>query len=72
MASEVRFPEVRQVLERHGWTLDRISGSHHMFRGKDRPLVSIPVHHGKVQPKYVRKVEKAVAEVIRRLRGDAR
>lgn len=70
MASEVRFADIRRLLERHGWTLVRINGSHHIFQGEDRPLVSIPVHGGRFQPQYVRQVEKAITEVVRRLRGD--
>jgi len=34
-----------KVLERHGWTLRRVNGSHHIF-GKDGSVVrvSVPVH----------------------------
>lgn len=31
MPSEVRYPEVRKLLELHGWTCSRIKGSHHIF-----------------------------------------
>lgn len=57
--SEVRFAEVRRVLERHGWTLDRIASSHFIFRKEGEPRhINLPVHHGKVAPKYVKKLEK--------------
>jgi predicted RNA binding protein YcfA (HicA-like mRNA interferase family) len=37
--------EVARVLERHGWTLLRIQGSHHIY-GKTGSVVrlSIPIH----------------------------
>jgi predicted RNA binding protein YcfA (HicA-like mRNA interferase family) len=44
MPSEVAFRDVRRKLEEHGWTLDRISGSHHVFRKEGERPISIPVH----------------------------
>jgi len=53
-----RFAEVRTMLEEKGYTLGRISGSHHLFTKPGELPVSIPVHKGKVKPYYVRQVEK--------------
>ena len=37
-----------RAVERKGWSLDRISGSHHIYsKGKDDPSLSIPVHGSK-------------------------
>ncbi|MCE9604518.1 MAG: type II toxin-antitoxin system HicA family toxin [Planctomycetia bacterium] len=58
MAGERRFSEVRAMLEAAGYQLDRIHGSHHIFTKPAAPLFSIPVHHGKVKPFYVRQVAK--------------
>ncbi|KKM16059.1 hypothetical protein LCGC14_1689690 [marine sediment metagenome] len=58
MASEVRFSEVQKMLERKGYTLARVSGSHHVFTKPGDLPVSIPVHKGKVKPYYVRQIEK--------------
>ena len=60
MPSEVRFAIVRRMLERAGWTLIRISGSHHVFKKAGAPDVVLPVHGGKVKPYYARQVEKLV------------
>jgi predicted RNA binding protein YcfA (HicA-like mRNA interferase family) len=58
MPSEVRFSEVQKMLERAGYRLVRISGSHHCFAKPGESLVSIPVHQGKVKTHYVRQVKK--------------
>ena len=58
MPSETRFSEVQKMLERAGYRLVRISGSHHCFAKPGETLLSIPVHQGKVKPYYVRQVEK--------------
>ena len=58
MASEVRFPDVRKMLEAKGYTLTRIAGSHHVFTKPGFRSVPIPVHRGKVKPSYVRMIEK--------------
>ncbi len=58
MPSEMRFSEVQKMLERAGYRLVRVSGSHHCFAKPGETLLSIPVHQGKVKPFYVRQVEK--------------
>jgi predicted RNA binding protein YcfA (HicA-like mRNA interferase family) len=58
MPSETRFSEVQKMLERAGYRLVRVSGSHHCFAKPGETLLSIPVHQGKVKPFYVRQVEK--------------
>jgi predicted RNA binding protein YcfA (HicA-like mRNA interferase family) len=60
MPSEERFAVVRKLLEDNGWVLVRISSSHHIFKKNGAPDVSIPVHHGKVKPFYVRQVKKLI------------
>jgi predicted RNA binding protein YcfA (HicA-like mRNA interferase family) len=59
MPSDKRFSEVKQMLEKAGYSLVRISGSHHYFVKPGKQPFSIPVHKGKVKPFYVRQVEKA-------------
>jgi predicted RNA binding protein YcfA (HicA-like mRNA interferase family) len=53
-----RFAEVKKMLERAGYRLVRISGSHHYFTKPGKQPFSIPVHQGKVKPYYVRQVQK--------------
>lgn len=62
MPSEVRFSEVRRLVEKHGWVLIRVRGSHHVFRKSDGAMYSVPVHHGKVKPFYFREIKKQVGE----------
>ena len=62
MPGDVRFTGVRRLLEKAGWRLARISGSHHIFtRGGCAPL-SIPVHKNKVKPIYVEQIRKKIEE----------
>ena len=61
MASEARFADVKKWLERAGYRLVRIHSSHHIFEKPGMPILSIPVHNGKVKPHYVRQVKKIVA-----------
>jgi predicted RNA binding protein YcfA (HicA-like mRNA interferase family) len=62
MSGEVRFAVVRKLVEKNNWSLIRIRGSHHVFRKPDGSTYSIPVHHGKVKPFYVREIKKQVGE----------
>jgi len=35
--------EIMKILKENGWVLDRITGSHHIFK-KDGKTVSVPLH----------------------------
>jgi predicted RNA binding protein YcfA (HicA-like mRNA interferase family) len=58
MASDIRFAEVKRLLESHGWVLSRIKGSHHVFTKAGESPTVIPVHHRKVNHVYVREIKK--------------
>ena len=58
MASESRFAIVQKMLESKGYRLVRVNGSHHIFEKAGCAHQSVPVHHGKVKNRYVRKIEK--------------
>jgi predicted RNA binding protein YcfA (HicA-like mRNA interferase family) len=58
MPGEIRFSKVEKMLKDKGYTLVRISGSHHVFARPGSLPVVIPVHGGKVKPFYVKQIEK--------------
>lgn len=60
MPSEVRFAKFRKYLEEHGYTLQRISGSHHFFTKPGSPSLVIPVHNKRVAPYYVADAKKQI------------
>lgn len=43
--------QVVRALERAGFTVVRISGSHHVMRHADGRTVAVPVHSGRDMPK---------------------
>jgi predicted RNA binding protein YcfA (HicA-like mRNA interferase family) len=59
MPSPVRYAVVRKYLERHGWTLARTTGSHHVFTkpGAPRPF-PVAVHNGMVKYGYYREAQR--------------
>lgn len=59
MPSPVRFAVVRKVLEEKGYYLDRVAGSHHVFKKKGQPNQVIPVHKGKVKHGYYKQAQEA-------------
>ena len=58
MASDVRYSEVKALLERHGWSLVRVAGSHHIFTKPGDRMWSIPEHCGRVKAVSVRQIKK--------------
>ena len=61
MPSPVRFAEIRKWMEKNGWRLDRVRGSHHVFEKPGHRPFPIPVHNGKVHYGYYRKIQKDLA-----------
>jgi predicted RNA binding protein YcfA (HicA-like mRNA interferase family) len=51
----VTFGDIRKLLELEGFDLDRITGSHHIFKKNEIVLV-IPVHNNRVKSVYVKRV----------------
>lgn len=58
------FRDLQRKLTQNGWTLARVKGSHHCFRGRGRCPLVIPVHKGKVLPVYVRSVDNAIRDYV--------
>jgi predicted RNA binding protein YcfA (HicA-like mRNA interferase family) len=53
--NNVTFSDVQALLEIEGFNLDRITGSHHIFKKDDITFV-IPVHKNRVKSVYVKRV----------------
>lgn len=59
--SSATFDDIRSLLFEQGFRLDRVTGSHHIFR-KEGLIFVIPVHSNRVKSVYVRRVIKLVEE----------
>ncbi len=62
----IGFDAVCALLELHGWELDRIAGSHHIYRHNNyEGIVVLPrPHHGpELKRPYCRQALEAIAEV---------
>jgi predicted RNA binding protein YcfA (HicA-like mRNA interferase family) len=53
--NDATFADIRKLLEQEGFLLERITGSHHIFR-KDAIVFVVPVHKKRVKSVYVRRV----------------
>jgi predicted RNA binding protein YcfA (HicA-like mRNA interferase family) len=58
----VTFDELSTVLTHAGWTLDRTTGSHHIFRSPDGQMLSLPKHGKDIKPVYVKQARKFLEE----------
>jgi predicted RNA binding protein YcfA (HicA-like mRNA interferase family) len=56
------FSDIRKLLEREGFELDRVTGSHHIFIKQEITFV-VPVHNNKVKIIYVKKVIELIEQV---------
>lgn len=55
------FDQIRKLLEQENFTLERITGSHHVFR-KGATIFIVPVHKNKVKAVYVKRVIEIIEE----------
>ena len=60
MPSPVPFRKVRKKLEQAGWRLDRVNGSHHIFKKQGHDNLIVPVHGRQVPRVYAKQVEREV------------
>jgi len=62
----VKVKDLIRELERKGWRLDRIKGSHHVFRHEKsmRPVV-VPVHGSEVSNFKVQKILKQAEDATK-------
>ncbi len=58
----VKFQDIRHLLEEENFFLERITGSHHIFR-KENYIFVIPVHDKKIKAVYVKKVIELIEEL---------
>ncbi|NJK54514.1 MAG: type II toxin-antitoxin system HicA family toxin [Pleurocapsa sp. SU_5_0] len=62
-SKNIQFDEMVSLVEAFGFRLDRVSGSHHIFKHPDIPdLVNIQNRKGKAQPYQVRQFLAIVEE----------
>ena len=59
--NNVTFDQVRSLLESESFQLERISGSHHVFK-KDDIIFVLPVHQNRVKIVYVKRVIEIIEE----------
>jgi predicted RNA binding protein YcfA (HicA-like mRNA interferase family) len=60
--NNVRFSDIRKLLEYEDFKLDRVTGSHHIFI-KGELILVIPVHNNKVKTVYVKRVLELIDQI---------
>lgn len=59
----IRFNELEQILKRHGWDLQSVAGSHHIYTKAGRLPVMIVKPHGNHKYCHPMDVVKVIAEL---------
>ena len=57
MESEIDFEVILEIFESHGWRLERIWMPYRVFMKEGHLPWLIPVHEGKVDYEYVKKIK---------------
>lgn len=57
---ESRFFELKTVLDSAGYELERVRGSHHVFKNKNGGVIVFPVHNNLVKRCYVKEIIKKI------------
>lgn len=48
--------EIVKLLADHGWVLNRVKGSHHIFGRKDNPQIVVAAHGNAIKKGYLREI----------------
>ncbi len=59
--NNIVFGDIRKLLQLEGYELDRILGSHHIFK-KNETILVIPVHNNRVKSVYIRRIVEIIEE----------
>ena len=53
----MRYSEIKKILEYHGYTEDRVAGSHHIFTKPGSDLINVPTVGGRdVKVRYLKEI----------------
>jgi len=70
-SKNIRFSEAKTIIEAFGFTLDRISGSHHIFVHRDIPeLLNLQNVKGQAKPYQIKQLLKLVEKYNLKLGED--
>ncbi len=58
--SDVRFEDLEKALIHLGWHLDRVKGSHHIYRSPKGLQLTLPKHGKHIKPAYVRQARELI------------
>ncbi len=53
---EIPYHEIKTILNSIGYKLDRIKGSHYIFKKNNKELIRFPVHHNLVKRCYIKTI----------------
>jgi predicted RNA binding protein YcfA (HicA-like mRNA interferase family) len=56
----IQFKEVKTILEREGYKICGINGSHHKFQNERGQKINIPVHNNKIKNHYLKEILKLI------------
>ncbi len=59
---DATFADIQKMLEDEGFQLDRVSGSHHVFK-RDQVIFVVPVHKKRVKSVYVKRAVAIVEDL---------
>ena len=64
LPKEMRYEDLKSILERFGFKGNEVGSSHITFRKKGYPNITIP-RHGNIKKTYVKIVKDVIMEVIK-------
>jgi predicted RNA binding protein YcfA (HicA-like mRNA interferase family) len=57
---ESRFIEIKTILNSVGYELERVRGSHHIFKHKNGDVIVFPVHGNLIKRCYIKEIIKKI------------
>lgn len=60
--TDITYDELKKYLKKNGYNLDRVKGSHHIFKNKEGKTINIPLHGDAIKFVYIKKVRDQISK----------
>lgn len=60
--TDITYDEIKRYLKKNGYNLNRVKGSHHIFKNNKGEIINIPLHGDVVKFVYIKKIRDQITK----------
>ena len=63
-SKDISYDEIKKYLEHYGFNLERVTGSHHIFRNDNGKIIILPIHNKRIKYVYIKQISNKIEKEI--------